>query len=225
MSQLFDGWRFDGSFMRMAVPPFDSIRSTQEDAAPKEPLRLASSLCSSSGVLLSFEAEWWLCHAHPLEKRSISTEFKDVERSRGSRLTTFARLSDSTTLTHADSSQKTPSGETVGSSAFATEASTCVVQTLNSVRQIQCMATSLVGYRDQQEPINSLPSNIRRHSRPYPESGRTLSSSIPTVRNQPSISTNSSSLNGSDTSTGGSIIMPMLIRTDEITMSITMNGR
>jgi hypothetical protein len=35
----------------------------------------------------------------------------------------------------------------------------------------------------------------------------------------------SSSLNGNDIKTGGSIIMPMLISTAEITMSIIKNGK
>ena len=55
--------------------------------------------------------------------------------------------------------------------------------------------------------------------------GRTLSKSIPMVRNQPSIITNSSNLKGNEISTGGSIIMPMLIRTEEMTISMTRKGR
>src|SRR5262249_37439893 len=65
-------------------------------------------------------------------------------------------------------------------------------------------------------------SRFDRHHHPV---SLTLSISIPTVNAQPSMSTNNSNLNGSDTSTGGSIIMPILMRSDEITMSITRNGR
>ena len=46
----------------------------------------------------------------------------------------------------------------------------------------------------------------------------------PTTRYHPSTSTNSIILNGSDIMMGGSIIMPMDISTDAITMSSTRNG-
>jgi uncharacterized Zn ribbon protein len=45
------------------------------------------------------------------------------------------------------------------------------------------------------------------------------------VIDHPSTSTNKSSLNGSEMSMGDSIIMPKDIRMEEITMSMTKNGR
>jgi hypothetical protein len=42
---------------------------------------------------------------------------------------------------------------------------------------------------------------------------------------QPSTSTNRSNLNGSEMSIGDSIIMPRDMRMDEITISITRNGK
>lgn len=52
-----------------------------------------------------------------------------------------------------------------------------------------------------------------------------LSSKLPMTSVHPSTSTNSISLKGSEMSTGGSIIMLMLIRRLAITMSMTKNGR
>ena len=52
-----------------------------------------------------------------------------------------------------------------------------------------------------------------------------LFTSEPTIRYQPSTSTKSSSLNGSDTMMGGSIIIPMDNRTLATTMSIIRKGR
>src|SRR5581483_6206562 len=51
-----------------------------------------------------------------------------------------------------------------------------------------------------------------------------LLSKEPTSRFQPSTSTNKTSLNGSDTSTGGKNIMPIDIRIDATTRSSTRNG-
>ena len=48
---------------------------------------------------------------------------------------------------------------------------------------------------------------------------------VSVIKCQPSTSTNKSNLNGSEMSTGGSIIMPMLMRIDEITMSMIRNGK
>src|SRR4051812_37153043 len=45
------------------------------------------------------------------------------------------------------------------------------------------------------------------------------------IKCQPSTNTNKSNLNGSEISTGGNIIMPMLINTVLITTSIIRNGR
>ena len=45
------------------------------------------------------------------------------------------------------------------------------------------------------------------------------------IKRQPSTSTKSSNLNGSEISAGGNIIMPMLISTDEITISMIRNGK
>ncbi len=58
-----------------------------------------------------------------------------------------------------------------------------------------------------------------------PPSLTKLSSKLPTTSDHPSTSTNSSSLNGSEISTGGSIIMLMEIRMVAMTMSITRKGR
>jgi hypothetical protein len=52
-----------------------------------------------------------------------------------------------------------------------------------------------------------------------------LAARLPISSAQPSTSTNSSSLNGSETMVGLIIIMPRLISTDETTRSITRNGR
>ena len=46
-----------------------------------------------------------------------------------------------------------------------------------------------------------------------------------TIKYQPSVSTKMSTLNGSDTSTGGRNIIPIESRTDDTTRSITKNGR
>src|SRR5262249_46388542 len=48
---------------------------------------------------------------------------------------------------------------------------------------------------------------------------------LPTTSSQPSTRTKSRSLNGSEITTGGSIIMPMAMRTLATTMSSTRNGR
>ena len=45
------------------------------------------------------------------------------------------------------------------------------------------------------------------------------------IFNQPSASTKNPSLNGSDTTVGGTIIMPTAINTDATTRSITINGK
>jgi hypothetical protein len=52
-----------------------------------------------------------------------------------------------------------------------------------------------------------------------------LRTSEPAISSQPSISTKKISLNGKLTTTGGSIIMPMPISTEETTRSITRKGR
>lgn len=46
-----------------------------------------------------------------------------------------------------------------------------------------------------------------------------------TIISHPSTTTNISTLNGMDMTTGGSIIMPIAIRTDATIISTTMNGR
>lgn len=55
--------------------------------------------------------------------------------------------------------------------------------------------------------------------------GCTLSNNIPTVKNHPSISTNNKSLNGIEMTIGDNIIMPILVKIDATTMSITKNGK
>lgn len=60
----------------------------------------------------------------------------------------------------------------------------------------------------------------RRH-----ENAWKLSINMPTIRCQPSIITNSSSLNGSEINTGGNIIMPIAMSTLETTMSMIRNGK
>lgn len=62
------------------------------------------------------------------------------------------------------------------------------------------------------------------HGYPPPAKAKLLSR-LPVTKRQPSTMTNSSSLNGSEINTGGSIIMPMLMRMLAMTMSITRNGR
>ena len=48
---------------------------------------------------------------------------------------------------------------------------------------------------------------------------------LPVIKCHPSTKTKSKSLNGNEIKTGGNIIMPILIKTVDITMSIIRNGR
>ena len=48
---------------------------------------------------------------------------------------------------------------------------------------------------------------------------------LPVIKCHPSTKTNNNSLKGSEMSAGGSIIMPMLISTDEMTMSMIRKGK
>src|SRR3546814_19227857 len=61
--------------------------------------------------------------------------------------------------------------------------------------------------------------------RPSPQVVKKLPASEPMVSAQPSTSTNSSSLNGSETSVGDSILMPSDISTAAPTRSIPRTGR
>jgi uncharacterized Zn ribbon protein len=64
---------------------------------------------------------------------------------------------------------------------------------------------------------------IKLHAQAYGDTK--VATSEAAVIDHPSTSTNNSSLKGSEMSIGDSIIIPRDIRIDEITMSITKNGR